>query len=225
MTGLAGWMTGLSGVLPSGRAGILHGRSWLHPHDRFDNFRGGIWKTLLLRGKLNFFMAFTWSTVVVACLANSSPNNIGAEETKLLLSFAMNSKEGVSFKISFFLRSCAICWCGFPIKYRAVWVAETDFFSIKSPAMALSNKAARGATVSNQNCCKCDRYPSAFMASLGSTAFSTPSSFGQRISSFGQRISSFGQRIWSKSGILTFPTDLHWAWLPKRLSPKDLRSF
>ena len=151
-------------------------------------------------------MAFTWSTVVVACLANSSPNNIGAEEAKLLLSSAINFKEGFSFKISFFLHSCAICWCAFPIRYRAVWVAETAFSGVKSPASALSNKAARGATASNQNCCNRDKYPSAFMASLGSTAFSTPS--------------SFGQRIWSQLGIPTFTTGLHWAWSPKRLPPK-----
>ena len=37
-------MTGVSGVLPSDMAGILHSCSWLHPHDRFDNFGGGIWK-------------------------------------------------------------------------------------------------------------------------------------------------------------------------------------
>ena len=50
-------MIGLSGFPLSDRAGILHGRSWLHPRDRFGSFRGGIRKN---SSSLNGNLTSSW---------------------------------------------------------------------------------------------------------------------------------------------------------------------
>jgi len=48
-----------------------------------------------------FFIAFTWSTLAVAAFANSSPNNIGAEESKLSFSSAINFRDRFSPSCAF----------------------------------------------------------------------------------------------------------------------------
>ena len=142
-----------------------------------------VFANFFLRGEFSFFMAFTWSTVVVTCLANSYTSS---DETKLLLSSTMN------FKISFFLHSCAIFWCGiYTIKYRAVWVTETalpchQIFCFR----AFQQSHKRGHCIKPE-LLQARQVPIHLYGFLDSTAFSTRS--------------SFRQYIWSQWGISTFP--------------------
>lgn len=54
----------------------------------------------------------------------------------------------------------------FPIKYKVARMVDTTFSGVNSPTSKLSSNTARGATMTIQNCGRCNRYLSAFMTSL-----------------------------------------------------------
>ena len=88
-------------------------------------------------------------------------------------------------------------------------VAVTAFSDIRSLISALSSIAMRGVTASIWNYWKHSRNPSAFMASLGKTAFNTPSSLD----------SNPGHNQVHLSFWLVF-CNPHWSLYPKRLRPQ-----
>ena len=84
-------------------------------------------------------MAFTCSTVAVACLANSFPKSIGAAELNLLASSSINFREGFSFSISFFASPELSAGAHSPLNTgQSEWLKPPFLASIPLPQRSLT---------------------------------------------------------------------------------------